>query len=116
MFRTKSYASALALSPDGLLTITQRELGRVILVNPHGDVSVLEEACEVADALRVSDADGRSYVAAGDAVVIIDDDGDRIGELRLPEEPRALALGGGHLYVASETGVLRLPLAAEGAS
>src|SRR5439155_5649917 len=39
VFRPKADAAALALSPDGLLTIAQSD--RVIRVNPHGDTSIL---------------------------------------------------------------------------
>ena len=71
VFRPKSYASGLALSTEGLLIIEQRELGRVIRVNPHGDITVLDEfpgGSVDEDARRVALGDGYVYTATASDV------------------------------------------------
>jgi gluconolactonase len=183
VFRPKADAAALALSPRGLLTIAQPEHGRAILVNPHGDTTVVADGLDAPRALAydstgsllvadgggirlrgvaisaacvcalargagrihavdtdgrvlalgsagvdvvcdldddpcalTADEAGRLYAAGGDGVSLLGPDGERLGALRLPAPPRALALGGSELFVASESSLYRIPLTTRGAS
>jgi gluconolactonase len=71
VFRPKSYASGLAFSPEGLLMIEQRELGRVIRVNPHGDTTLLDDFPDEhvdEDARRRAVGGGYLYAATATSV------------------------------------------------
>jgi gluconolactonase len=181
VFRSKADAAALALTPDGLLTIAQHD--RVVRVNPHGDTSVLVDGLDapralvydgggvllVADARGVRreaeqfsgaevcalargagrvyavdgaggilavdasgadvlcdledeacgiavDEQGRLYVAGARGVSLLDLEGDRLGTLRLPEPPVALAFQGSDLLIAAETSLHRIRLTTKGMS
>jgi gluconolactonase len=81
MFRAKSWAIALAFSPDGLLLIGRRD--GVLRVNPHGDVTVLAGETLAPPAAEL------------DAV-------------ELPEPATGVALDGRSLYVTTPTSVYRI--------
>jgi len=69
------------------------------------------------DGVRV-DAAGRVWVAAGDAVHVLDPDGTLLGRLRLPEEVSNLAFGGpkrNRLFLTATTSVYSILLTVSGA-
>jgi gluconolactonase len=81
VFRAKSWASGLALSPEGLLMIDQGD--RVLRVNPHGDVTVLAGA--------------------------LDTGAPDLDELELPEPPTGVAIADDQtLYATTSTSVYRI--------
>jgi len=123
VFRPKSDAAGLAFSPDGLLTIAQRELARILRVNPHGDTTVLRDGLEDVGAVSYR-ADGSLvaepracglafapgghtlYAVDGDGILTIDARGGRDVLCDFDDAPCAIAVDGdGRLYVAGESGV-----------
>ena len=62
------------------------------------------------DGIKV-DPDGRLYVCGPGGIWVLSPDGDRLGLLRLPEDPHNLAWGdadGRTLYITALTSVYRL--------
>jgi gluconolactonase len=110
VFRPKSgEPSGLAFSPDGRLTICQRAAGRVIRVNPHGDVGVLAELDEPRDLVYASDgtlyltaASGAHRVAGGELSLL---GGESAAGIALSPDER-------WLYVGDSEAIIRYDLAA----
>ncbi|WP_166848365.1 SMP-30/gluconolactonase/LRE family protein [Isoptericola sp. BMS4] len=113
--------NGLAFTPDGrrlLVADTSRQHVRVFDVD-GGRLSgggVLADLGAGPDGVRFDTA-GRAWVAAGDAVHVLDPDGTVIGRLRLPEEVSNLAFGGpkrNRLFVTATTSVYSLLLSVNG--
>lgn len=114
--------NGLAFSVDGgrlYVADTQRRHLRVFDV--HGDRltggDVFADLDGGPDGVRVDTA-GRVWVAAGDAVHVLDPDGTLLGRLRLPEEVSNLAFGGpkrNRLFLTATTSVYSILLTVTGA-
>ena len=68
------------------------------------------------DGIKV-DVEGRLYVCGPGGIWVLSPDGERLGLLRLPEDPHNLAWGdddGRTLYVTALTSVYRLRMSTEG--
>jgi gluconolactonase len=117
VFRAKSDAAGLAFSPDGLLTIAQRERGRILRVNPHGDTTVLRDGLDDPRAVAYEDngdllvhppaiAFASRYAVDGEGILTIDRDGGVDVLCDFDDEPRGIAVDEhGRLYVAGAGGV-----------
>jgi gluconolactonase len=105
VFRPKSAAAGLAFDAAGLLTICQPERGRVIRIEPHGNVTVLADGLEAPHDL-VHRADGTLLVATASGVVRASPEGALTVE---PGEATGLALSPDErlLYVGTPDGVIR---------
>jgi gluconolactonase len=114
--------NGLAFSVDGsrlYVADTQRRHLRVFGVEDGGLVGgeVFAELDGGPDGVRVDTA-GRVWVAAGDALHVVDPDGTLLGRLRLPEGVSNLAFGGrrrNRLFVTATTSVYSLLLSVKGA-
>jgi gluconolactonase len=109
-----SGAQVCALARDGVRVVALDADGGVLAVDASG-VDVLYDLEDEPCGLAVDQA-GRLYVAGALGVSIFTPDGDRLGALRLPERPGALAFQGSDLVIAAETSVYRIRLSTKGAS
>ncbi|MFD6134084.1 SMP-30/gluconolactonase/LRE family protein [Isoptericola sp. NPDC056618] len=114
--------NGLALSVDGThlyVADTRRRHLRVFAVD-GGRLAGGEVFAELdggPDGVRVDTA-GRVWVAAGEALHVLDPDGTLLGRLRLPEEVSNLAFGGrkrNRLFVTASTSVYSILLTVNGA-
>jgi gluconolactonase len=104
VFRPKTDAAAIGVTPEGLLAFTPRD-GSSFRVNPHGDVSAIAETFDNSSAVA---AGGRTYCCTADGVAVLSTMGERLDLIALPERPLGVALGDdGVLYIAAETSVYR---------
>ena len=114
--------NGLALSVDGTLLYvadTHRRHLRVFSVDGGrlAGGQVFAELDGGPDGVRVDTA-GRVWVAAGEALHVLDPDGTLLGRLQLPEEVSNLAFGGrkrNRLFVTASTSVYSILLTVNGA-
>jgi gluconolactonase len=117
VFRPKSDAAGLTFSPGGLLTIAQRERGRILRVNPHGDTTVLRDGLDDPRAVRFAGngdlllhppatAFAPPYAVDGEGILTFDRDGGVDVLCDFDDEPYGIAVDEhGRLYVAGASGV-----------
>jgi len=117
--------NGLAFSPDERwLYVGDWDLDHKAVMRYDPETGDGEVLCDLTDApgedaidgLKV-DVEGRLYVCGPGGIWVISPDGERLGLLRLPEDPHNLAWGdddGRTLYVTALTSVYRLRMATEG--
>lgn len=114
--------NGLAFSVDGgRLYVADTQQRHLRVFDVHGDRltggDVFADLDGGPDGVRVDTA-GRVWVAAGDAVRVLDPDGTLLGRLRLPEEVSNLAFGGpkrNRLFLTATTSVYSILLTVTGA-
>jgi gluconolactonase len=117
--------NGLAFSPDEhWLYVGDWDLDHKAVMRYDPETGEGEILCDLTDApgedaidgIKV-DVEGRLYVCGPGGIWVISPEGERLGLLRLPEEPHNLAWGdedGRTLYVTALTSVYRLRMATEG--